>query len=136
LIFKDSFYKRKCVIPANGYYEWKIVNNEKVPYFFHIPKTEPIFFAGIWKYLNPKENINKVFSIITKKSNPYIDKIHHRMPVLLSIEESLNYLNDKNSSYIESNFTSSFDEYINFFKVSKFVNNPLNNSDNCIKFLN
>ena len=135
MLFKESFEKRKCIIPANGYYEWISENNNKTPYFIHIPDKEPIYFAGIWKYLNIKKNTFKIFSIITKPANSLLSEIHHRMPVILSFNESKEFLDNNNSNYL-SEIHSSIDEYFEFFKVSKFVNNPINNSYECIKPIN
>ena len=95
-----------------------------------------MYFAGIWKYNNFKENIKKNFTIITKKSNNKLNKIHDRMPIILSQNEGENYINDYNSSYLDQEFTSSIEENIDFYSISKYVNNPLNNSINCIKPLN
>tara|TARA_B100000408_G_scaffold101666_1_gene78755 strand:+ start:132 stop:788 length:657 start_codon:yes stop_codon:yes gene_type:complete len=136
ILFKESFEKRRCVIPANGYYEWSINDNIKIPYFINIPDKETIYFAGIWKYLNFKKSSMKVFSIITKPSNSLLKEIHDRMPVTLSSEESKDYLDHNNSDYLKNNVTSIFEEYFEFFKISKFVNNPINNSSECIKPIN
>ncbi len=133
ILFKESFEKRRCVIPANGYYEWSINDNIKIPYFINIPDKETIYFAGIWKYLNFKKSSMKVFSIITKPSNSLLKEIHDRMPVTLSSEESKDYLDHNNSDYLKNNVKSFIEEYFEFFKISKFVNNPFNNSSECIK---
>ena len=135
MLFKESFEKRKCIIPANGYYEWTLEDNNKIPYFIHIPEKEPIYFAGIWKYLNIKKNTFKIFSIITKPANSLLREIHHRMPAILSFNESKEFLENNNSNYL-SEIHSSIDEYFEFFKVSKFVNNPINNSYECVKPIN
>ena len=136
ILFKESFEKRRCVIPANGYYEWSVQNNIKIPYFINIPDNEMIFFAGIWKYINFKKNSMKVFSIITKPANYLLKEIHNRMPVTLSTEESKDYLDHNNSNYLSNNDQSILEEYFEFFKISKFVNNPINNSSECIKAIN
>ena len=136
ILFKESFEKRRCVIPANGYYEWSINDNIKIPYFINIPDKETIYFAGIWKYLNFKKSSMKVFSIITKPSNSLLKEIHDRMPVTLSSEESKDYLDHNNSDYLKNNVKSILEEYFEFFKISKFVNNPINNSSECIKSIN
>ena len=136
ILFKDSYYKRKCIIPANGYYEWSIKEQIKIPYFIHIPISEPIYFAGIWKYINYKNNMDKVFTILTKEANKQISSIHHRMPVLLSSSEGEDYLQDNNSSYLKKNHFSLLHEYLDFYPVSKFVNNPFNNSEECIQSVN
>ena len=133
VLFKESYYKRKCIIPLNGYYEWSLIDNNKIPFFIHIPPCEPMYLAGIWKYINFKKDDQKVFTIITKNANENIRKIHHRMPVLLSVEEGMNYLDDDNTSFLNDNFSSSLESELDFYPVSKFVNNPLNNSKECIQ---
>ncbi len=133
ILFKESFEKRRCVIPANGYYEWSVKDNIKIPYFINIPDKEMIYFAGIWKYFNFKKSSMKVFSIITKPANNLLKEIHDRMPVTLSAEESKDYLDHNNSNYLTNNVQSILEEYFEFFKISKFVNNPINNSSECIK---
>ena len=136
ILFKNSYYKRKCIIPANGYYEWSIKDQVKIPYFIHIPISEPIYFAGIWKYINYKNNMDKVFTILTKEANKQISVIHHRMPILLSSTEGEDYLQDNKSSYLKKNHISLLHEYLDYYPVSKFVNNPSNNSDECIQSVN
>ena len=135
ILFKESFEKRRCVIPANGYYEWSVKDNIKIPYFINIPDKEMIYFAGIWKYFNFKKSSMKVFSIITKPANNLLTEIHDRMPVTLSAEESKDYLDHNNSDYLTNNVQSILEEYFEFFKISKFVNNPINNSSECIKLI-
>jgi len=135
ILFKESYFKRKCIIPLNGYYEWSLSNNEKIPFFIHIPPSESMYLAGIWKYINFKNDERKVFTIITKNANKHISKIHHRMPVLLSFEEGEEYLNDDKSLFLNSRFISNLESELDFYPVSKFVNNPLNNSKKCIEFI-
>jgi putative SOS response-associated peptidase YedK len=133
VLFKESYYKRKCIIPLNGYYEWSLIDNNKIPFFIHIPPCEPMYLAGIWKYINFKKDDQKVFTIITKNANENISKIHHRMPALFSVEEGKEYLDDDNSFFLNDNFSSSLESELDFYPVSKFVNNPLNNSKECIQ---
>ena len=133
ILFKESYYKRKCIIPVNGYYEWSIKDNIKIPFFIHLPPAEPIYLAGIWKYKDYKINNHKVFTVITKNANNHIQEIHHRMPIVLSRYEAEEYLYDDDSALLTKNFTSSIETELDFFPVSKFVNNPLNNSKECIE---
>ena len=136
VLFKESYYKRKCIIPLNGYYEWSLIDNNKIPFFIHIPPCEPMYLAGIWKYISFNKDDKKVFTIITKNANKNIRKIHHRMPILLSVEEAEEYLDDDNSSFLNDNFSSSLESELDFYSVSKFVDNPLNNSKKCILPIN
>ena len=136
ILFKESYEKRKCVIPTNGYFEWKFHNNEKFPFFIHLENLECFYFAGIWKYVNFKKNYDKFFSIITKKPCTNLSNLHHRMPILLSYNEAIDFLEDKEGDFIDSNFKSILEKNIIYYKVSKFVNNPINNTKECIKEIN
>jgi len=133
LLFKDSFLKRKCIIPANGYYEWNNIGSEKKPYFVQLGDGELIYFAGVWRKEKHKNNKRRVFSIITKAANKNINKIHHRMPIVLNANNAVDYLDNRNNNL-------SFDEFeeidLSFHEVSKFVNNPKNNDEKCIMPLN
>ena len=134
ILFKESFLKRRCLIPANGYYEWQFINGIKTPHFIQIPTLETIYFAGIWKYYDFQKSIKKTFSILTKKANNLIYNIHQRMPVVMNINESYNYMEQK-ESFIQVDFSSIIETELNYFTVSKFVNSPSNNSIECIQQL-
>ena len=93
-LFKESFIKRKCLIISNGYFEWKKICNTKQPYFISIPKNELMFFGGIWRQ-EIKNNVKtNVVCIITKDANNNLSKIHSRMPLIMSHNEGLEFLND------------------------------------------
>ena len=134
-LFKESFIKRKCLIISNGYFEWKKIDNTKQPYFISIPKNELMFFGGIWRQ-EIKNNIKtNVACIITKEANENLSKIHSRMPLIMSYNEGLEFLNDTDNKFLENN-KSVVEEDIDYFPVSKNVNNPKNNDENCIKEIN
>ncbi len=134
-LFKESFIKRKCLIISNGYFEWKKINNTKQPYLISIPKNELMFFGGIWR----QEIINNIKSnvvcIITKEANENLSKIHSRMPLIMSHNEGMDFLNDDDNRFLEKN-KSVIEDDIDYFPVSKKVNNPKNNDENCIKEIN
>jgi len=131
-LFKDSFLNRKCLIISNGYFEWKKIDNTKQPYFISIPKNELMFFGGIWRQ-EIKNNVKtNVVCIITKDANEDLSKIHSRMPLIMSHNEGLEFLNDNDNRFLENN-KSVFEDDIDYYPVSKIVNNPKNNDENCIK---
>ncbi|GLQ53630.1 SOS response-associated peptidase [Devosia nitrariae] len=83
--WKDSFAARRCLIPADGYYEWTIADDKgKDPWYFHIPDGSPFSFAGIYAY-NHKLNVTTC-AIITSPPVPPVEMIHDRMPVALAEE--------------------------------------------------
>ena len=126
LLFKDSFLKRKCIIPANGYFEWSQKEGEKKPYFIKLGDGELIYFAGVWRKEKYNDDKRRVFSIITKAANKKINEIHHRMPVVLNANNAQDYLETKDNNLIFDNFE---DVDLNFFEVSKYVNNPKNTEE-------
>ena len=133
LLFKDSFLKRKCIIPANGYFEWSQQEGEKKPYFIKLDAGELIYFAGVWRKEKYNDDKRRVFSIITKAANSKINKIHHRMPVVLNTNNAQDYLETKDNDLIFNNYD---DVDLNFTEVSKHVNNPKNNDEKCILAIN
>ena len=136
IMFKESFLKRKCLIPSNGYFEWAKTETKKIPYFINYNDLDTIFFAGIWKNIIINNKKLKTFTIITKNSKHYLSHIHNRMPVLLNIEEGINYLENKNDDFLNIDFKSILDEDLQFYPIDKYVNNPINNSKKCIEPLN
>ncbi len=129
LLFKDSFVKRKCIIPANGYFEWSEKEGEKKPYYIQLGDGELIYFAGVWRKEKYNNDKRRVFSIITKAADSNINKIHHRMPLVLNANAAQDYLELKGDNL---NFNNFEDVDLTFTEVSKYVNSPKNNDEKCI----
>lgn len=92
-VFKNSLAKRRCIIPATGFYEWK--NKQK--YYFIIPNQPVLYMAGIYNEFHKKPH----FIILTTAANASVEKIHDRMPLVLEktmVEDWI--LNDKNITHI------------------------------------
>ncbi|RZT23344.1 SOS response-associated peptidase [Fictibacillus sp. BK138] len=89
--FKESFYQKRCLIPASGFYEWVKEGDKKQPYQFTMEDKKPFAFAGIWSRWNQGpagEDTEKITcSILTKESNSFMSNYHHRMPVMLRPHE-------------------------------------------------
>lgn len=80
-MFKDAFAKRRCLVPASGFYEWKKIGSEKRPYYIHVT-NQPVFcFAGIWE--PSRGGGAPTFAILTTKPNALVSEIHDRMPVIV-----------------------------------------------------
>jgi len=80
--FRDAFKRRRCLIPANGYYEWK--RPEGQPYLIHRPDTAPFFMAGIWEHWQGADGSEiESCAIVTCAANDRLEAIHHRMPVTI-----------------------------------------------------
>ena len=130
ILFKDSFIKRRCIVIANGYYEWKKINNDKIPFLISIPILETIFFAAIWRFENINNNRVPVCCILTKEANDRIKSIHGRMPIIYSANDALTFLKKKENKIENSNLENDLD----YYTVSKKINNPQNNSIDCVEY--
>lgn len=84
--FKSSFEKRRCLIPADGFFEWKKLGKKtKIPYRFTLREDELFAFAGIWEeYETVNGEVLHTFSILTTSPNEISSEIHDRMPVILN----------------------------------------------------
>lgn len=85
LLFRNAFRKQRCIIPASGFYEWKLLNDRKhkQPYFISRIDNNPMSFAGIWESATVNEIKIESCSIITTKCNDLMRPIHDRMPMIL-----------------------------------------------------
>ncbi len=123
--FKNLITTNRCVVLANGYYEWVNVDNKKQPYFIYSGENTMISMAGLWTEW--KDVVS--FTIITKKSNISISHLHHRMPLILQEEKIDSYLDKKNTF---DDFVLFDDMKLKYHQVSNLVNSPRNNNARCI----
>ena len=124
--FKNLIQTSRCVIPADGYYEWKREEKSKVPYYFTKEDDEIMFFAGIHQ--------DNKFCIITREASVKISTIHHREPMIINHSQINNFLNTKKDAMEVLN--SIKPPNLKFYEISKEVNNPINNDQSLIRPLN
>jgi len=85
--FSDALKHRRCLIPADGFYEWKRLGGSKQPFCFELNNGELFAFAGLWdRWRDASGTWLKSFSILTTTANPVTSAVHDRMPVILSPE--------------------------------------------------
>lgn len=85
--FRDAFRRRRCLIPADGFYEWKTEDKVKQPYFISLKSGEPLAMGGLWEsWRRPDGEILRTACIITTGPNDIMEPIHDRMPVILRTE--------------------------------------------------
>jgi putative SOS response-associated peptidase YedK len=86
--FREAFKKRRCIIPADGFYEWQRTNGKKQPFFFQMRDESPLGFAGLWERWEGtgREAINSC-TILTTEANEVLRPVHDRMPVILHPED-------------------------------------------------
>ena len=83
--FRDAFSRKRCLIPADGFFEWVAGPDGKQPYFIHAPDGGMLAFAGIWsRWTDPEsDQESTTAAIITTASQGQVSSVHHRMPVIL-----------------------------------------------------
>jgi putative SOS response-associated peptidase YedK len=87
--FKHAFRRQRCLLPARGYYEWQKVKGAKLPVLITLPDGKPFAIAGlwdIWKKTPAGQPMYQSCAMVTKQASGTIQKIHHRMPVILQPE--------------------------------------------------
>ena len=86
--FRDAFRRRRCLIPADGFYEWKTEGKVKQPYFISLKSGEPLAMGGLWEsWRRPDGELLRTACIITTGPNDVMRPIHDRMPVILRAED-------------------------------------------------
>jgi putative SOS response-associated peptidase YedK len=83
--FRAAYRHRRCLLLADGFYEWKKQGAGKVPYYISLASGEPFAFAGLWETWQSKQSdeIIQSATLITTAANEFISTVHHRMPVIL-----------------------------------------------------
>jgi putative SOS response-associated peptidase YedK len=132
--FRSAFKKRRCLIPANGFYEWKGKEGQKQPYYITIPSDEPFAFAGIWETWDKEEPVYQSCAIITVESSISIQEIHHRMPVILQPEYYDKWLDPKIQAPKEliAILQEGMIRDMKYYPVSTKVNSVNDNDQGCI----
>jgi len=94
--FRVAFRRRRCIIPANGYYEWMPTGGRKQPYYVH-PQGEELFgFAALYEHWNGPDGPLESCTIITTEANELMRRIHGRMPAILPVEAYAHWLDPEN----------------------------------------
>lgn len=128
--FARPFQRSRCVVPSNGFYEWKRDGKAKIPYFLRRSDDEIMTFAGIYDRWRQPEGGPDLFSfsIITTSANPGIREIHDRMPVILDKAEVRDWLNPAASaSELQKLMQPLPVDRMTLYPVSDAVNKPVNN---------
>tara|TARA_B100000287_G_scaffold40141_1_gene36546 strand:- start:5586 stop:6206 length:621 start_codon:yes stop_codon:yes gene_type:complete len=121
--FKKLIKISRCVVLADGFYEWKREEKIKTPYYFLRKDKKSIYFAGIFE--------NNEFCLITEQASENVNQIHHRQPVILNEKDVNRYLNIEleGSSFLKECIKPDLE----FYQISKDVNRPTNNSISLIQ---
>ena len=130
--FRSAYKKHRCLIVADGFYEWQKTDKGKVPYFIHLKSGKPFGFAGIYSRWSPTEGEGiDTCSIITTSANKLIEPVHDRMPVIISKDSIDAWLGDiADPSSLLKPYPS---EEMELYQVSRMVNDPKHNSPDLLE---
>ncbi|WP_138379101.1 SOS response-associated peptidase [Luteithermobacter gelatinilyticus] len=134
--FRGPFRRRRCLVPADGYYEWRNTGATRTPYFIHLPDREVFAFAGIWDvWMGPHgEDWLETVSIVTRPSHGILKQLHPRMPVVLAPEDYDLWLrpSDPPDREIFARLSPIREERLMAYEVSRYVNNVRHEGPGCI----
>ena len=136
--FKTPIRRRRCLILADGFFEWSKSSSgkSKTPYYITLKDQSPFAFAGLWDSWNsPEGDQLKTACILTTTPNDLVKPIHDRMPVILPQTEYQTWLNpgEVNPEELQPLLTPYPPEEMQAYPVSTYVNSPKNNSPQCIQ---
>jgi putative SOS response-associated peptidase YedK len=132
----SAFKRRRCLVPADGFYEWKRDGKVKQPFFIHRKDEEPFAFAGLWEgWENPEDGKEvQSCSLITTEANELMAPIHDRMPVILPVSAYDRWLDaDEPGSDLEALLKPCPADEMAAYAISTHVNSPRNQGPKCIK---
>jgi putative SOS response-associated peptidase YedK len=134
--FKNAFLRRRCLILADGFYEWKRESGGKggsAPYRFTLKNGKPFAFAGLWeRWQNPEGSELLSCVIITCPANSIVAPIHERMPVILDSHSSWQWLKENDPKALQSMLIGYDPKIMKSYPVSKAINNPGFEDSSCI----
>jgi putative SOS response-associated peptidase YedK len=137
--FRAAFKRRRCLILADGFYEWKGEKGSKQPYFIALPSGRPFAFAGLWEAFKGIDGDDdreyKSCTIITTAASESIQAIHQRMPVILQPEAYNVWLDPRIEAAERLNDVLQHQHVreLLYYRISNLVNRVQNNSAACIE---
>ena len=129
--FRNALKKRRCLVLADGYYEWQKTPVGKKPYRIIMKSGEPFAMAGLWEtWKDPQGNVLPSCTIITASASDFLAPIHNRMPVILSRESEQMWLSPgiEDAAVLTHMLTPCPDDALDAYEVSTLVNYARNDS--------
>jgi len=129
--FRNAYRKRRCLILADGFYEWHREGDIKIPYFISLADGTPFAFAGLWEHWDSKDSDESLqtTTIVTAAANDFLAQVHHRMPVVLQPENAERWL-DGDTDLLEE--VTANGPAFRTWPVDRKVNNARNESTDLI----
>jgi putative SOS response-associated peptidase YedK len=133
--YRSAFRLRRCLVPADGFYEWAKANGAKQPHYFQLKDGGPFAFAGLWeRWAKGKEPIESC-TLLTTEANEVVSPVHQRVPVILEPKEYGRWLDPQrrrleDDSALLRPFPA---ERMIGYPVGRFVNDPRNEDPRCVE---
>ena len=136
--FREAFRKRRCLIPADGFYEWQRAGGRKLPFFFQMKDERPFGFAGLWeRWQGEGERPVESCAILTTEANEVLRPVHDRMPVIVHPDDYELWLDmdDRKLDLVAELLRPYPAEEMRAHRVSDEVNNVRHQGDGLIEEL-
>jgi len=132
--FRTAFRQRRCLVPADGFYEWQARPGGKQPYRIGLADDGLFAFAGLWEWWKSREGESlETYTIITTDANDLLRPIHGRMPVIIDEGDHARWLDPKTAPAAAKELLNPFpSERMRAVPVSRRVNNVRNDDPDCI----
>ena len=132
--FRQAFRSKRCLVLADGFYEWKRTGKGKVPHWIGLKSGAPFAFAGIWSTVHdPSGHPYTTFAILTTETNALVAQIHNRMPVILHVGDEATWLDQRCSPEETQALLAPFPaELLTLYEVSPRVNSPTYNTPDAL----
>ncbi len=134
--YRAAFRRRRCLVLADGFYEWQRLDGKKWPYFIHLRSDRPFALAGLWEHWQgPEEETLQSCAMVTTEANELMRPIHDRMPVILPEDEYARWLDpslDASESLLPL-LRPYPSEAMAAYRVSTYVNSPTHDAPLCVQ---
>ena len=133
--YRTAFKRQRCLIPADGFYEWKVVNGNKVPHHIRMRDRSIFAFAGLWDRWEGEDESIESCTIIVMPSNEVMRPIHERMPAIIAPAHYDLWLDPRitDKQEILQHLSSAPSSQLTAYPVSTWVNSPRNNDERCMQ---
>ncbi|BCR05904.1 DUF159 family protein [Desulfuromonas versatilis] len=134
--FRAAFRKRRCIIPAGGFFEWRRQGRQKLPFHIFRRDGRPLALAGLWESWRDEQQGREIESctILTTAANRLLAELHERMPVILEPADLARWLDPEQSSPapLATLLRPAREGVLDMYPVSDYVNKPQNEGARCI----
>ena len=131
--FRNLVDRHRCLIIADGFYEWASRGTTKIPMYITLKGSAPFAMAGLWDtWQDPNGELIHSCTIITTAANEALSKIHSRMPVILRPKNEDKWISTERFSTLSSVLEPYPDNLLHYYQVSPVVNSPKNDFPECI----